>query len=540
MKADIIFKGNAIFDSVSNEPFEGFVAIKGNKIIAVENSDDCCDYEGLETQVIECGDKLVMPGMIDAHMHFFDGIFQSSKFMCRDMFECKSARECVDAIAKFAKEHPDYERVVGMGWFPPVWDDPTPPNKQMLDEIESERPVYMMCADGHSFWLNSKAMEECEIDPNRKLLFGEIEVDENGEANGVLHELDACGPPAVNAQKIPDDERKPLIESFVRELNSKGFTGTSDMAILPNPTPITDDVKVTAELEAEGKLNIRLNLYPSLGITEDFDIVEEYRNKFNSDKLRVAGLKSFVDGVHGNHTALTIDPYIDVPGDHKGESFYSHEYYMKRVEAANRLGYGVKLHCCGEGAVHWALDAYEGSHKAGADKGVRNSIEHVETFRIEEMDRFRECDVTATMQPLHYMYQGSGMLKSMLGEDRARYSYALRTMLDNGVNVAFSSDYPVAEYDPMVNIYFSTTRCNPDGSPAEENPKELITLAEALKAYTIGSAYCVNMDDKVGTLEAGKLADVVVLDKNLFNAPASEILETNVSMTMVDGILFSY
>ena len=532
--ADYILTGNAIFDSVEDKPFMGFVAVKGNRIVAIGKG--CMRHEqftGHDTEIIDCGDRLVMPGMIDAHMHFFDGIFQNSRFMCRDLFECRSARECVDAIGAFAKAHPDHERIVGMGWFPAQWDDKTEPTKKMLDEIEADRPVYLMSADGHSFWLNSRAMEESEIDPDRKLLFGAIVKDENGEATGVMHEMDACAVCSQNAQRLPASEREALVLDFVKVLIRHGITSATDITVLPTPLPVTEEVETVAHLEEEGRLNLRLNLYPPMGVTDDFSTVDEYRRRFHSDKLRVAGLKAFVDGVHGNHTALLMEPYLDEP-DKTGESFYHHDHYVRQVNAANRAGYGVKLHCCGEGAVVWALDAYENSAANNDMRNIRNSIEHAETVAPEICNRFAKYDVTATMQPLHLMYEGE-LLTRILGEKRAEYQYAIKTMLDDGVNLAFSSDYPVAEFDPMINIYFAVTRCDREGTPIEKESTQKISVAQAIRAYTYGSAYCVGMERKVGTLEVGKLADIVVLDRNIFDTDVKEILETQVLLAMVDG-----
>lgn len=534
--ADYILKGNAIFDAASSAPFAGFIAVKENRILAVEKNSDA--YERLvdnHTKVIDCGDGLIMPGMIDAHMHFFDGIFQNSKFMCRDLFPCKSAAECVETIAAFAQAHPDYKTITGIGWYIPLWEDPAPPTKQMLDAIEPDRPVYLMCADGHSFWLNSKAMEECQIDPGKKLLYGEIVTDENGQTTGLMHELDACAVCAVNAQKLPEEQREEMILDFTDALMRVGITSTTDVTILPEPIAIPEDVKTVAALEDEGRFPIRLNLYPSMGTTEDFSIAEEYRKTFTSDKLRIAGLKGFIDGVHGSHTALLTEPYLDEP-DKIGESFYSHAHYMKQVEAANRAGFAVKLHCCGEGAVIWALDAYENSKKKNGFSNLRNSIEHIETLNPKNNQRFIDNDVTATIQPLHLTCEGY-ILHSLLGPERAQYEFALKSMIESGINVAFSSDYPVAEFDPMVNIYVSVTRCDKDGIQIEENPTQQITIAQALTAHTAGGAYCVGMDDRLGTLQSGKLADIIVLDQNLFDIPHSDILKTQVKLTMIDGVI---
>ena len=350
-----------------------------------------------------------------------------------------------------------------------------------------------------------------------------------------MHELDACAPCTVNAQRMPEKERIELIIDFVSTLSKNGITATTDMAVLPTAIPVTEELKAVKRLEEEGRFNLRLNLYPPLGTTADFGVVKEYDSLFTSDKLRVAGLKAFVDGVHGNHTALVIEPYNDMPG-HCGESFYSHEMYMSQVLAANRAGFGVKLHCCGEGAVEWALDAYENANKQLPNNSVRNSIEHVEALRSEQAIRFTANDVTATMQPLHLMYEGD-ILDTILGAERAKNQYAIKTMIDEGINVAFSSDYPVAEFNPFINIYFAVTRCDREGNPVEKNSTQAIGVADAIKAYTLGSAYCMGMEQKIGTLEEGKLADILVLDRNLFTSKPQDILDTNVELTMVDGVI---
>lgn len=533
-KADIILKSNAIFDSVGQDPYKGFVVVSGNRIAAVGKEDEQGfeDWIGKDTTVIDCGERLVLPGMIDAHMHFFNGIFQNSVYMCRDLFHCKSARECVAVIREYAEQHPNYKRISGIGWYIPDWVDKTPPHKRMLDEMEPNRPVYLMCADGHSFWLNSKALEECGVDPSQELFCGTIETDPDGTANGLLHEMDACSVCAAKAQELPSNEQRQMILDFISELSKKGITAVTDMATQLEPTPIPRELKTIAELEMEESLHIRLSLYPSLGTTDDFAIAQEYRARFCSDKINVGGLKSFVDGVHGNHTALLLSPYEDLPGE-KGKSCFSYEIYKRQVIAANRNGFGVKLHCTGEGASKIALDAFEASRNINDNIDVRNSMEHVETIPYQEFDRLKRLNITATMQPSHLMAVGSE-LKRKVGEQRAQYEYALRTMLSHGINVAFSSDYPVAPFDPMLSVYFAVTRCDAKGQPVDDIGQN-ITLGEALKAYTYGSAYCIHAEDRIGTLEKGKLADIAVFKQNLFELEPKDLLNAEIDMTIADG-----
>ena len=183
-----------------------------------------------------------------------------------------------------------------------------------------------------------------------------------------------------------------------------------------------------------------------------------------------------------------------------------------------------------------ALDAFEAARAGKTGEAARNSIEHVEAARDSDLARFPKLDVTATMQPLHLMYTEDS-LKVKLGEKRARHQYAVKSMLAKGVNVAFSTDYPVASFEPLINIYFAVTRCTPQGRPVEDPVTENVTLAQALKAYTYGSAYCLNAEKKLGTLEEGKLADLIVYDNNLFAANPKELLKTQVDLTMVDGVI---
>ena len=308
--------------------------------------------------------------------------------------------------------------------------------------------------------------------------------------------MDACAPCSVKAQALPEETSRELIGDFLEQLSRAGITGTTDITVLPEPAEITENMRIIRELELENRLSVRLHLYPSLGMDDSFRIVERYRQEFQSDKFRVSGLKAFIDGVHGNHTAFLLSPYADSPGE-KGSTFYPQEQYRHMVTAANRAGYGVKLHCTGEGAVHMALDAFAASAHAKCSSGVRNSIEHVETFCEDDIDRFHELDVTASMQPSHLMFLGD-TLRVKLGPERASRQYALKTMLDHDVNVAFSTDYPVAPFDPRLNIYFAVTRCDPEGNPVSRGSGQEITLAQAIRAYTCGSAYCLGREENLG------------------------------------------
>ena len=532
--ADYILISTAIFDSIQETPFSGAVAIVGNKIAAVGNKDEVASqWAGGETKLLDLGDSMILPGLIDSHMHFFCGIFQSSKYMCRDLFECKSEKECVSVIETFAKAHPDYNTITGMGWYPASWETEKMPSKKSLDRIEPNRPVYLMSADGHTFWVNTKALEESKITKDTKVEFGRIGKDETGELNGLLFELEACARSNINAYRLPESEAKELQAEFCRQLSSCGITSVTDMSVLPEPLGEPDEYRWAYDLEQEGRLNVRINLYPSLGTHPDTSIADQLREKYHSPKLRIAGLKNFVDGVTSSYSSLLLDSYIEKPGYH-GVSFYPYERYRDAIAHANKNGYGVKLHCTGDGSTRLALNAFEESRKINRDTGVRNSIEHVEILSPTDVHRFSHLDVTATMQPLHLIY-ASDQLKKRIGENPSKMKYALRSLLECGANLAFSSDYPVVTFDPLPSIYAAVTRSTFDGIPLEEETNEKLTMAQALKAYTYGGAYCVNQESILGTLEPGKLADLIVIDKNLFQIDPKDILNAKVLLTMIDG-----
>ena len=533
-KASLVIKSNAVFTGLTDDVFKGGVAVSDNKIAAVGSDDEIQEWISEDTKVLEYGDQMIMPGFIDAHMHFFTGAFVNSEYMLMDLFGAKSEEECAGMVEAFAKEHPDYGTISGMGWFPAFWNNhDTLPHRRSLDAVVSDRPVYLLSADCHTFWMNSRALEECGITKDTKVSFGKIGKGEDGELDGLLFEIEACTPANERAFLLADDKMKELQKNFYAEIAKNGITSTTNMSVNPVLESSFKEFEVAAELEKEGELTVRLHLYPSLGLDPDFEGVKGLREKYASEKLRVSGLKQFVDGVTSTYTAYMLEPYSDNPGT-RGFSNYPAELYEKMVAAANKEGFGVRLHCIGDAAVRLTLDAFEKSNRQNDNSSLRNTIEHIESIHEDDIPRFAQLGVIASMQPIHLILDVNEKV-SRIGEERCRYEWPFKTLLKNHATLAFGTDFPVADINPFPNIHAAVTRCGENGELVGTNPEERISLAETLKAYTYGSACAINRENELGTLEAGKLADIVVLDRNLFAASEAEIPETSVALTVMDG-----
>jgi predicted amidohydrolase YtcJ len=253
--------------------------------------------------------------------------------------------------------------------------------------------------------------------------------------------------------------------------------------------------------------------------------------------LRYGGLKQFIDGVTSTYTGFLLEPYTDRP-DTCGSANYPKEEYARCAKIAGAAGFPVRFHAIGDAAVRWALDVFEEANDARGDHanaaGIRNTIEHVETIDEADIPRFAELGVVISPQPYHLTLDANEKI-SRCGPARCRWEWPLRTLLEKGARMAFSTDYPVVGFNPFKNIYAAISRCDDEGKPTGVNPEEAITLAEALKIYTVGSAYAFGRDDELGTLEEGKLADIAVVDRNLFAIPPHDINGCGVVLTICGG-----
>lgn len=534
MYADKIVKSNAVFTGLDEVPFAGGVAIAGGKILAAGTEAELAEYEGPDTEVLSYGDNLIMPGLIDGHEHLWWGAVADSRYMV-DITASTNEDEAVEMIKAFADANPEFPRVLGFGWFPATWNDAPLPTKDSLDAIVPDRPVYMICADCHTIWMNTKALEEAGYSPEDTFDGGHMGLTEDGQLNGLAFEPAAAEPAWQKLYDFPEDQIIEIVEGFMKGLASQGVTSISEMSADGYEDMYYKRHKVFQKLSEEGRLTSRVHIYTKLKGMKNFDIVKEWQKEFWSPRFRLNGLKGFLDGVTSTYTAMLLAPYADNPstcGD--GCPLIPQDELNAGVIEANRVGLPVRLHCIGDGAVRMGLDAFEASIKANGRHGLPNTIEHIESADPADIPRFVELDVIASMQGEHLPQENNEKLLR-IGEERCRHEWPFRSIVDTGATLAFGTDFPVVFYNQFPGIYAGVARRNYDGSVAGADNGEKLTLAEAIRANTLGSAKVYGREDELGTLEAGKLADVIVLDRNIFERPEEEIKDAKVVLTMVDG-----
>lgn len=535
--ADKVIKSNNIWTGNVDETIYGGVAIKGNRIIYV-GFQDLDKYIGPDTEVLDYKDKLVIPGIHDAHTHMLmTALMHSGK--CPALYDTKSEEECVEIAKKYDKpENLIGGWLVGMGWYQLLFDNKTLPTKKSLDKAFPDTPVLLMDSNAHTAWVNSAAFRKLGFtDENTKgnTDFGRLD---NGELSGIFGEASFM----KMANKILTADKKDtanLLNKTIKDMNSLGMTQLDDVA--GSAVPDSDQVPDGSwkQLQDEGKLTIRVNMYPTL--LDDFTrinkMVEECGRCEKDSVLGVAGFKSFFDGVSSMHTAYLSKPYSDAtePND-VGHLTVNLEDMKRRALKATKAGYCIKIHAIGDGAVTKALDVFESVENELGDKMPKNvqySMEHLENIEEKDIERLRDLNVIASVQPAHALIDPKGE-EADLGQHRIKMMWPFRHYLARGIKMAFGTDSPVVDYNPYQNMYNAVTRKAITGGEAWE-PQNSINIQEALRAYTSGAAACAHRQAEVGTLEVGKLADIAVLDRNILEIAPEDMLDTKALITMVNG-----
>lgn len=535
IKADLILKSENIFDSVSDYPYKGSIAIKDGKIINVCDGEIPSEYLHNGTKIMDYEDKMIMTSFIDAHDHIYSGIINLSDHMCSDLIKSTSEAECIKIIKEYADSHPNEKRIRGCGWFPANWGDAALPTKKSLDAVIPDRPVYLMSADSHTCWLNSKAIEEVGVSTDWDLKTGVVGVGEDGKPNGLLIEPEAFKPAMAKMIDFTKEEFEEIMQEQLQKVVELGVTTMSDMSAYI-PGDHTDSVlEQFKEFNQSKGLPLRIFFYMALDGNYEYEKVIKYKEKYNDNKIEIGGLKGFIDGVTSTFTGYLLEPYEDNPGE-KGINcpMIDPDKGSKMIAKANKLGLPVRLHCIGDAAVRQALDMYEYSIKENGELDINNSVEHIEVIAPEDMCRFKELGVIASMQPAHLPLDMNEKI-TRCGMKRSKNAWNHKSLLDKGAVLAFGTDFPIVGLNPFENIYAAVTRCYANGMPTGTNPWECISVSQAIKAYTIGSACAYNKQDVMGSIEVGKYADLIVLDKNIFDIDYDQIRSIKPIMTMVNG-----
>lgn len=526
-KADIVISSNAVFTGETNKPEPAAIAISENKIIAIGSEDEIHSLIHDHTKIYRYDNQLIMPGFHDNHAHIMMG---SVALESVDLFDARSEKEAAKMVRDFAATRPDEEWILGYTWDSGYWEDQRLPHRSSLDEVISDRPVILFHAEGHYAWVNTKALEKMNItnetpDPP----YGVIERDKGGELTGILYEK-AMELITKEAYDIPKLKMKEMLYHFLQHAAALGITSINDMYGSEFMEKL-DNYPLLKELEDEGELTLRIHLWTALNNT--IKESKELRNTYCSNKLAVKGLKQFIDGVITSKTAFMLEPYA-VGETTKGESTFPPDSLKEWVTQADKDDFDVRFHAIGDGAIRLALDAFEEAQTKNGPRNSRHSVEHIEVIHPDDIKRFAQLGVVASMQPHHFAMSERSVYTKLIGEKRDENVFAINSLKEAGAHMSFGTDFPIDGLNPFSQIYIAVTRIDNTGEDTW-NPGEKISLAEALMAYTIGPAYSASREHELGTLEKGKLADIVVLDRNLFDLPEEEIPETNVSLTISDG-----
>lgn len=490
------------------------------------------------TPVLDFGDAFICPGFHDAHLHFFHTALGASPYLLMHMGE--SEAELVARTVEFAAGLPNHAWVVTQGWRDYRWDPPVPPTKRSLDEAFPTRPCVMYSGDGHTLWMNTCALEALGVTRDSvPPQGGSYDRDENGELTGIIREAAAMELLPRCLEWLTEDDIARAYEDQMTRMAEQGITSICDMALMPHPGCdfIRDDVY--EKLSREGKLTLRVHMYPTL--LDDQSRLEDLQDRYAGDEfplLRAPGFKQFFDGVSSQHTAWLTEPYTNARFDGDcGRPTVPTDHMRELVLAAAERGHSVRIHTIGDRAIHEALDIFEEALAwYGASMQGRNTLEHLENLLPEDIDRLADLGVLASSQPGHITLDPGGPERD-LGPERSRIMWPFATYTARGVEQAFGTDSPITAVTSMDVLYCAVTRQDPFTHEPSGGwlPSERISAADALRIYAAGSAAAVGREHELGQIAPGYLADFVVLDRDITVCDPEEIQSAQVLVTYVGG-----
>jgi predicted amidohydrolase YtcJ len=531
--AEILIVHGKIYTLDSKKPWAEAIAIRKGKIVAVGSALEVEKFRGIGTRRIDAGGKLVLPGFTDCHIHFLDGSFSLGRV---NLEGAVNVADIQKRLREYTAKHPGDGWLLGRGWNYAMFAPETLPDRKYLDALFPNRPVFLEGYDGHTYWANAKALSLAGITkdtpnpPNGAI----VRDPQNGEPTGALKEA-AQDLVAKVVPKPTHVEKLNALRAGIKWANQNGLTRVHSAG---GDFPELD---LYNELRQEKQLTLRFYIAYFLDPPElrkqDLDAIEAARKKYHDDWIDTNAVKFMVDGVVESHTASFLEPYSDDPSQ-KGPLFWDPEKYKSAVAELDKRGFQLFTHAIGDNGIRTALDAYELTAKKNRSKDRRPRVEHIEAISAADIPRFGKLGVIASMQPLHSNPDADTLdvWAPNIGADRASRAWMWKSIAENGGRYAFGSDWPVVTLNPWEGIQVAVTRQTRQGKPdGGFVPSQRLTVAEAIDGYTLGAAIAGRREKNEGSLEPGKLADLIIVDRNLFEIDPHSIAETKVVTTIVGG-----
>lgn len=544
--ADLVLRGGAVYTVDAARSWAQAVAVSGGVIVEVGTDEQVAGLTGPRTNVIDLAGRMLLPGFIDAHVHASAAGLE--RLRC-DLSDAHGLSDYLAAVRTYAQANPGTGWITGGGWSIDVFPGGVP-SRHDLDQVAPDRPVFLSNRDHHAAWVNSKALDLAGVtastpDPAD----GRIEREPCGSPAGTLQE----GAMGLVERVVPRPQVREQVDGILegqRYLHALGITGWQE-AIVGDYAVVPDCFDAYLEADRRGLLTARVvgALWWQRGTgTGQLDALAGRREQAGRDgRFRATSVKIMQDGVCENFTASMLTPYLDAHGhltDGTGASFFSPDELNEAVTAIDARGFQVHFHAIGDRAIREVLDAVAVARGVNGTADHRHHISHIQVVHPDDLPRFRALGVLANCQPLWACEepQMTELTLPYLGPERSGWQYPFGRLLRSGAQLCFGSDWPVSSPDPLWEMHVAVNRTVPPGypyaGPAAGNvflPSDRIGLHDAIAAATIGSAYVNHADDLTGSIEAGKAADLVVLDRNLFAHPVEEIALASVDLTIAAG-----
>jgi predicted amidohydrolase YtcJ len=537
-EADLVLTGGAVYTVDASRSWASAVAIAGERIVYVGTDVGARELVGPKTRVVPLGGRMLLPSFQDAHVHPVSAGVMSEQ--C-GLFDLPTRHAILERVRECAAGDPDAEWIQGGGWVLDAFEGGLA-DRRLLDAIEPDRPVVLEATDGHTLWVNSKALEIAGIDADTPdPPKGRIDrYAGSREPSGTLQEPSAMELVSSRAPEPTLSQKVAGLRSAQRLLASHGITAVQDATVKLDGNEAHRSFDAYHALDAAGELDLRVvaAMYwdperPTDAQIERFVAAREAQTR---GRVRATAIKIFQDGVLETQTAALLEPYVD--RDDRGPLMNTPERLDEAVTKLDELGFQVHFHAIGDRAIRTCLDAVEAAQRANGRRDARHHISHVQLLDPSDIPRFPKLGVVANFQPL-WAYADAyvtDLTIPFIGEPRGSRMFPMQSFVRAGARLAFGSDWSVSSSNPLLGIETAVTRLGALGETTQAFlPDERISLADAIAAYTIGAAYVNFLDGETGSIEVGKIADLIVLDRNLFEVPASEISEVRVLTTLLSG-----